>query len=125
MPRKAATRMSLWIVLLAGSLLVASGCGSDDGQVAAGSGGGGGNETEDAPTGCGAGGEIVLDVSGDFGTFGPQFDPGCLVAPADEPFKITFENVDDGVVHNIAVLVESGGEELGATRPTRLSFREI
>jgi hypothetical protein len=60
---------------------------------------------------CGQDGKIVLDVTAPT----TAFDPTCLVALAGEPFTITFNNEDNGTIHNIAVLTERDGEEIGAT----------
>jgi plastocyanin len=116
---KRIARRLLWITPLAAGSLVAAACGGGDFKPSAEPAvdqGEGSTDSTPAPTGCGADGEIELKVSGDFTTSGPKFDPVCLVAPADEPFKISFENVDAGVEHNIAVFVESGGKKLGATK---------
>lgn len=58
--------------------------------------------------GCGEDGEIVLDIIAE----NIAFDPTCLVAPAGEPFSITFENLDDGIPHNVSVLTEQNGDEI-------------
>ena len=42
------------------------------------------------------------------------FEPTCLVAPAEEEFTLTFNNEDEGVTHNLAILTEAD-EEVAAT----------
>ena len=32
-----------------------------------------------------------------------EFDKSCLIAPAGQPFTITFDNADAAVAHNVAV----------------------
>ena len=41
------------------------------------------------------------------------------MAPASEKFTINFDNQDDGVLHNIDVFTEQGGESLDLDRPRR------
>lgn len=60
------------------------------------------------PSDCGEAGEIVLDIAAQ----SLAFDPTCLVAPAGEPFTIVFDNQDEGIDHNVAVLTEEGGDEI-------------
>jgi plastocyanin len=45
------------------------------------------------------------------------FDTDCLVAPASEKFTINFDNQDDGVLHNLDVFTEQGGDSLASTDP--------
>jgi plastocyanin len=37
-----------------------------------------------------------------------SFDRSCLAAPASSPFTITFDNQENGVVHNVAIYTNSG-----------------
>ncbi len=39
------------------------------------------------------------------------FENGCLVAPADKPFQISFDNEDAGVLHNIAIFTDSSATD--------------
>jgi plastocyanin len=69
-------------------------------------------ETGPAPGECGQDAEILLEVTAP----GLLFEPTCLVAPAGEAFTITFNNDDEDVSHNVAVLPEPGSAEpLAAT----------
>jgi plastocyanin len=55
--------------------------------------------------GCGDDGKVVLDIVAQ----GTAFDPTCLVAPAGEPFTITFDDKDPVATtgqHNIAIAVD-------------------
>ena len=61
--------------------------------------------------GCGEDGQIVLEIV----ALNTAFDPTCLVAPAQEPFTVTFENQDEGIPHNVEILPEPGGEVIAAT----------
>ncbi len=51
------------------------------------------------PADCGKDGQITLDEV----ALNIQFQDACLVAPAEEPFQINFENQDAGIDHNIQV----------------------
>jgi hypothetical protein len=54
------------------------------------------------PTGnatCGKDGKIVLTVVAQ----GLQFNPQCLVAPADKAFTITLDNKDTGTQHDVSI----------------------
>jgi cupredoxin-like protein len=55
------------------------------------------------PGACGEDGTIVLDLVAS----GLAFDPTCLVAPANEPFVVDYDNKDAGVVHNLEILTEA------------------
>jgi plastocyanin len=69
-----------------------------------------------APAGnaeCGADGKIQLDIVAK----GIAFDTNCLVAPANEPFEINFDNQDAGVPHNVSGYVEAGGATLWQEAP--------
>ena len=61
---------------------------------------------------CGKDTAVVLDIVAQ----NTAFDPTCLVAPADEPFTINFDN-QDSILHNIAVLTDQDGDEIAATEP--------
>jgi plastocyanin len=63
--------------------------------------------------GCGEEGGFVLDVV----AVNTTFDPTCMVAPAGEPFTVTFENQDDGIPHNWEFMPEPGGEVIAQTEP--------
>jgi hypothetical protein len=65
----------------------------------------------DGGEGCEDQTEIQLTVTAP----STSFDPTCLVAPAGEPFTITFNNEDAGTIHNIAVLTDSAGDEIART----------
>jgi hypothetical protein len=65
---------------------------------------------EGPPDDCGQDGEPVLEVTAP----ATSFEPTCLVAPAEEEFTITFNNEDEGVTHNLAILTEAD-EEVAAT----------
>ncbi|MGE5227890.1 MAG: cupredoxin domain-containing protein [Planctomycetaceae bacterium] len=59
-----------------------------------------------APAGnasCGADGKISLDIVAK----GIAFDTNCLVAPANKPFTVNFDNQDAGVPHNVAGFTDS------------------
>ncbi|MDP9119579.1 MAG: cupredoxin domain-containing protein, partial [Actinomycetota bacterium] len=50
--------------------------------------------------GCGDDGQLVLEIAAS----GSAFDKNCLVAPAGEPFTITFDNQDPApTTHNVAI----------------------
>lgn len=66
------------------------------------------------PEGCGDDPTIALDIQA---LPGNTFDVDCLVAPAGEKFTINYVNTDPAAPHNIDVMVEQGGEQLGATEP--------
>lgn len=57
--------------------------------------------------------ELTLAANNPAGTSNFVFDPNALEAKADTPIALTFNNNDDGIVHNVAVL--DGAETLGAT----------
>lgn len=57
----------------------------------------------EANASCGADGKISLDIVAK----GIAFDTNCLVAPANEPFTINFDNQDAGVQHNVAGFTDS------------------
>jgi Cupredoxin-like domain len=61
--------------------------------------------------GCGDDGEVQLTVTAP----AIAFDPTCLVAPAAEPFTITFDNEDSANAHNVAVFEDPAGEPFAAT----------
>ncbi|MGZ4131992.1 MAG: cupredoxin domain-containing protein [Actinomycetota bacterium] len=52
---------------------------------------------------CGQDGKISLDIVAK----GIAFDTNCLVAPANQPFSINFDNQDAGVQHNVAGFTDS------------------
>jgi plastocyanin len=52
---------------------------------------------------CGANGKIQLDISAK----DIAFNTNCLVAPANQPFTINFDNQDTGVPHNVAGFTDS------------------
>jgi hypothetical protein len=60
---------------------------------------------------CGEDAEPVLEITAQ----GTAFDTNCLVAPAGEPFTLTFHNEDAGVTHNLEILTAADGEEITAT----------
>jgi plastocyanin len=64
---------------------------------------------------CGTDANPILDLvtSG-----GIVFDSNCLVAPAGDPFTITYDNEAAGIPHNVNVFTEQGGDSLGATELT-------
>jgi plastocyanin len=67
-----------------------------------------------APSGgaeCGADGKEVLDLVAK----SSLFDPTCLVAIAGEDFTINLDNQDAGIVHNINIFTEQGGDSIAAT----------
>jgi plastocyanin len=69
-------------------------------------------ETGPAPGECGQDAEILLEVTAP----GLLFEPNCLVAEAGDAFTVTFNNEDEGVTHNFALLPEPGAAEpLAAT----------
>jgi hypothetical protein len=59
---------------------------------------------------CGDDGQPVLEVTAPT----TAFEPTCLVAPAEEEFTLTFNNEDEGVTHNLAILTQAD-EEVAAT----------
>ncbi|GIU96712.1 MAG: hypothetical protein KatS3mg013_0515 [Actinomycetota bacterium] len=61
---------------------------------------------------CGEDGKPILEIV----SSGTTFTSSCLVAPADEPFTITYENPEP-ILHNIAVYVEQGGDLIAGTEP--------
>ena len=65
------------------------------------------------PSECGENGEAVLDIVAQ----NTAFDPKCLVAPAGEPFTVTFKNRDTGIQHNFEILTEQGGDLIAGTEP--------
>jgi hypothetical protein len=60
---------------------------------------------------CGEDGEIQLTVTAP----AIAFDPTCLVAPAGEPFTITFNNDDTQNAHNVAVFDDPAAEPVAAS----------
>jgi len=73
-------------------------------------------QTTGGSTDCGADGKLALDLEAK----GTVFLQTCLVAPAGEPFTITFDNQDAGVPHNVAVYTDSAATEslfVGETFP--------
>ncbi len=57
-----------------------------------------------APVGdCGEDGEPILEIS----SSGTTWTSNCLVAPAEEPFTITYDN-PEAIQHNLAVYTEQG-----------------
>ena len=53
------------------------------------------------------------------------FDTDCLAAPADTAFTIEFQNLDDGVPHNIDIEPEDGAPVFGGaivTGPTTTTY---
>lgn len=63
------------------------------------------------PEGCGDDGEVQLTVTAP----AISFDPTCLVAPAGEPFTITFNNEDTTNAHNVAVFEDPESDPFAAT----------
>ncbi|HVD70064.1 MAG TPA: cupredoxin domain-containing protein, partial [Actinomycetota bacterium] len=63
--------------------------------------------------GCGEDGAAALDIV----ALSIAFDTDCLVAPVGEKFTINFDNQDDGVLHNLDVYTEQGGDSLASTDP--------
>jgi hypothetical protein len=51
---------------------------------------------------CGEDGEIVLDIVAQ----GSTFRPNCLVAPADQPFEIDYDN-QDAIIHNLVIAADA------------------
>ena len=65
-------------------------------------------EVAPGPADCGQDGQPLLDISAQ----GATFDTNCLVAPAAEPFTITFDNQDPGpVTHNVAIFPDADSTE--------------
>lgn len=60
---------------------------------------------------CDASGGIQLEVTAP----ATAFEPTCLVAPADQPFTLTFNNEDTSTAHNLAVLEDPSADPIGAT----------
>jgi plastocyanin len=57
---------------------------------------------------CGEDGQPLLDITAQ----GVAFDTNCLVAPAGEPFTITFDNQDPApITHNVAIYPEPDSTE--------------
>jgi plastocyanin len=57
---------------------------------------------------CGEDGQPLLDITAQ----GVAFDTNCLVAPAGEPFTITFNNQDPApITHNVAIYPEADSTE--------------
>ncbi|HXF57580.1 MAG TPA: cupredoxin domain-containing protein [Actinomycetota bacterium] len=42
---------------------------------------------------------------------GLRFDTGCLAAPAGRPFRLSFDNRDSGVPHNLAIYTDQSASE--------------
>ncbi|HEX5937847.1 MAG TPA: cupredoxin domain-containing protein [Actinomycetota bacterium] len=66
--------------------------------------------------GCGEDGRPILEIVAQ----GTAFDTNCLVAPAAEPFTITFDNQDQGLPHNVAIYTDSSAADslfVGETFP--------
>jgi plastocyanin len=59
-------------------------------------------------TDCGADGTLLLDEVAE----GTAFTESCLVAPAGEPFTITFDNQDAGLPHNVAIYTDSAATDV-------------
>jgi hypothetical protein len=65
-------------------------------------------EVAPGPADCGQDGQLLLDITAQ----GTAFDTNCLVAPAAEPFTITFDNQDPApVTHNVAIFPEPDSTE--------------
>jgi Cupredoxin-like domain len=65
-------------------------------------------EVAPGPPDCGVDGQPLLDITAE----GTAFDTDCLVAPAAEPFTITFDNQDPApLTHNVAILPEPDSTE--------------
>jgi Cupredoxin-like domain len=65
-------------------------------------------EVAPGPPDCGQDGQLLLDITAQ----GTAFDTNCLVAPAAEPFTITFDNQDPApLTHNVAILPEPDSTE--------------
>ncbi|HEX5013110.1 MAG TPA: cupredoxin domain-containing protein [Candidatus Limnocylindrales bacterium] len=56
--------------------------------------------TAEASAGASGGAGVELKVTAPVGASVSGFDPTTLEAPADTPFKVTFDNQDNGVPHN-------------------------
>jgi plastocyanin len=56
-----------------------------------------------AGTECGKDGKVALDEVAK----GTAFEVTCLVAAADQPITINFDNQDAGIPHNIAIFKDS------------------
>jgi hypothetical protein len=62
--------------------------------------------------GCGEDGQPILEIVAQ----GTAFDTTCLVAPAAEPFTITFDN-QDAFPHNVSIYVDAEYSEPLQTTP--------
>jgi plastocyanin len=73
--------------------------------VAGGTAGPGGSAAPSGgPAGPGGPGGIAITASG------IKFDQTTLTAPADKPFKITLDNKDAGINHDVDILDASGAK---------------
>jgi plastocyanin len=58
-----------------------------------------------------------LTVTAPVGAQASGFTETCLVAPADQPLTLTFDNQDPGQTHNAHFLTAAGGDELFTSGP--------
>ena len=66
---------------------------------------------EEAASAAGSSSDCEASESLEISAKDTTYDKECLAAPADEPFKVTFNNTD-GFGHSFSVYEKEGGEEL-------------
>jgi hypothetical protein len=64
------------------------------------------------PSGCGDDPVVALDIEA---LAGNTFDVDCLVAASGEKFTVNYTNTDTTTAHNFDLMIEQGGEQIGAT----------